>query len=541
MSQEGVPWGSDGFLRAPTWQQACCRGAAVLVVVSTLLKLLMLQRRAGSSAMAYWAVTVTLALLAGALAYCQRQKRRRRAANSARAAAVILQQPQHQPKVMVHAMAKQVFDVQWSINGRDLSASRFNRPAGNGTTGRFQRADVELGSDWFQLVEAEERPGHFALQQLDSSGALKHQVTTYGQVRAISMDMLLYMGDGEYGTLILLNQEGEYGQTKNLPILMTDPPAEIVKGMVGATAGQQVPSFDPFQRDSSRNSSGGNISRGVSDAGRIVKFKKEVSQKLGKDMTLLNLDSKAELWWREDDFAEFVQVRVEIGKAYRAAARNMGVAILEVSSVGAKGAEAYQAMVQLFPELKDESRRGLGLGRKKQRARNRDDYIAAVLREQSRQCEDEEDVTSDIAEAIARAAMAVSNKDTAYAHTLASTYYEQDKMEDWDPQQTGAKDSSSSPTARLPKRDHSKSSLCSHDSGDAPGNPEEEIQALREDSEEAARTRLNTKGYGLSRDLLQASGLSATGHALSRCQRDRTSPAVRDNGESSAGESDADL
>merc|ERR1719356_2353580 len=116
-------------------------------------------------------------------------------------------------------------------------------------------------------------------------------------------------------------------------------------------------------------------------------------------------------------------------------------------------------------------------------------------------------------------------------------YYEQDRMEDWEPQQTGTRDAGS-PIGRLLKRSFSVSSICSHDSGDGSVHPEEEIETLREDDEEAARTRLNTKGYGLSRDRLQTYGLSATGHALSRCQRDRTSPAVRDSAESSAGESD---
>mmetsp|Transcript_6412 Transcript_6412/g.17455 ORF Transcript_6412/g.17455 Transcript_6412/m.17455 type:complete len:266 (-) Transcript_6412:113-910(-) len=224
--------------------------------------------------------------------------------------------------------------------------------------------------------------------------------------------------------------------------------------------------------------------------------------------------------------------------------RNMGVNILEVSSVGAKGAEAYQAMVKLFPELKDESRRGLGLGRKKARARNRDSYIAAVLQEQSRQREGGPRSDTDVADAIAAAAMAVSDKDREYAHYLARTYYEQDKMEDWEaePQPSRGRAEPASPAAKLPGRNPSDRSISSHDSGDVAGSPPEEIEALRENDAEAARTRLNTKGYGLSRDRLQAYGLSATGHALSRCQRDRTSPAgPGDMGESSAGESDADL
>ncbi|CAK0893978.1 unnamed protein product, partial [Prorocentrum cordatum] len=353
MSTRGAPWGSDGGSRALAWQRPWCCGAAVLAVVWTLLHLLILQRRASR--------TPSGGLLGGD-----------RDVGGAGWCARLLPAPAAPPRKSGKgwedsgggpspAAAPAEGDSwrlgeagvrRWSINGRDLSASKFNRPAGNGTSGRFLRADVDLVSDRFQLVEAEDRPGHFALQQLDGRGVLKSQLTTYGQVRAISMDMLLYMGDGEYGTLILLNQEGEYGQTRKFPILMADPPSEIIKGMVGAAAGQQVASFakdsmvDPFRRDSPRNASSSSavvsmnrmssekFHRMSSDSSSWlcaaqVRFKNEVSQKLGKDFTLLCHESKAELWWTESDFAEFLQVRVEIGKAYRAAAKNMGLNLLE--------------------------------------------------------------------------------------------------------------------------------------------------------------------------------------------------------------------
>ena len=44
-------------------------------------------------------------------------------------------------------------------------------------------------------------------------------------------------------------------------------------------------------------------------------------------------------------------------------------------------------MINSSPSLKDESRRGLGLGRKRTRAKNRVAYISAVAKEQRRQHE----------------------------------------------------------------------------------------------------------------------------------------------------------
>jgi len=82
-------------------------------------------------------------------------------------------------------------------------------------------------------------------------------------------------------------------------------------------------------------------------------------------------DQKAELWWQQSDYAEFLRVRVELGKAYRDVAKRRGVPV----------DSAFPAE----PSLAHESRRGLGLGRKRQREKNRRQYIEAVLQEQKRQ------------------------------------------------------------------------------------------------------------------------------------------------------------
>lgn len=136
-------------------------------------------------------------------------------------------------------------------------------------------------------------------------------------------------------------------------------------------------------------------------------------------------DKKAQLWWQQDDFDEFLKVRIEIAKAYKAAAQTLGVEFNAVCSVGAHSFAGYQAMSEAYPSLKDESRRGLGLGRKRSRAKNRVAYIS-VTREQKRQ----HDLGIVDEEALSRVAGRHSKNDQEYAHFLAQTYYEQDRADE---------------------------------------------------------------------------------------------------------------
>lgn len=551
-----------------------CRALTIVLPAAfwPFLRLLMPHSVAATSG----GVALTLVVLGSILAFYQRQRRRGKATVK-----VVLQPGQETSspaKVILRVSAKQVFDVQWCFNGRELVVSRFKEPAGNSVDGRFIRPAVDLEGDSFELCDSTVRAGHFALRHIDSNSVTKNQLTTYGHVRAIAMDALLYIGDGEYGTLILLKEERQYGSSMAFNIMMMDPPVGIIEGLARA-AGAALESSSPAcssrcraeavlpgqapgaPRMTSQSTYDVSMLRASSDdRPRMpdrVRFKGEVSRKLIKDMTMLPEDKKSDLWWGAADFAEFLQVRVEIGKAYRAAARKLGVDVLDVSSVGSKGAEAYQHMCELAPCLKDESRRGLGLGRKKERARSRDAYIAAVLEEQERQrqaaIESDDSESSGlprqrVAEAIARAARLVSEKDREYAHHLAQTYYEQDRLDWWQPsaekQDSETFSATESPSCRA-KRSRSESSVgscdCTHDGAE---NSEEILQVIEEreeEAEEAVRARLNAKGFGLSRDKLQEVGLSATGHALSRHQRLRTVPGSFDDGMSSAGESDLEL
>lgn len=271
-----------------------------------------------------------------------------------------------------------------------------------------------------------------------------------------------------------------------------------------------------------------------------------------KNLRMLEPERKAELWWQQSDFEHFLQVRLEIGQAYREAARKLGVSVVQVSSLGSHGDAGYKAMIEAFPSLAEESRRGLGLGRQRERAKNRDAYIAAVLKEQRRQHEaltEEEHAESRQQqhhtldwESMAALADHVSRKDRSYAVVLAQQYYEQDKA--LYESSIGEEEMPHRPEEPLVRKLRNSKTV-----GDIPTGIlgqylfADNVALTHEPTvlEERSSPSSVTSGFGLSRDRLQEVGLSATGHALSQYQRLRTWPGTdvhasfrgTDNGEAS--------
>lgn len=206
-------------------------------------------------------------------------------------------------------------------------------------------------------------------------------------------------------------------------------------------------------------------------------------------------EKRGHLWWQPDDFVNFLRSRLDIAEAYRAAAHSLGVDMCNVSSVGRHVKEAYAATIEAYPSLKDESRRGLGLGRRHQRARNRDAYLAAVVNEQGRQL----DVGISDSNALALVARQVSQKDREYAHFLAKMYYEQDHA-----------DSDESDGFEFDGR------MSNDDSPNSPSRIASMAQIFMEEVEDRSASREGqscprSKGFGLSREKLREVGLSATG------------------------------
>lgn len=297
-----------------------------------------------------------------------------------------------------------------------------------------------------------------------------------------------------------------------------------------------------------------------------VRFMPKVSCISVPDLTNLPESTKAKCWWTEEEFAEFLRVRIQIGKAYKAAAKKMGI------DVGG----AFPPI----PELAHESRRGLGLGRKAERARHRDRYLAAVLEEQERQRERqrqsnpaEPEVTGsahgidhESMEALSRVAQRFSEKDRKYAHTLAVRYFEQDERDRLEEEKhrhrrnSGVAIFQEASTPRAPKSpenlDASKGtgswSIASllHESEHHEADLNDEDQPVRQ--ENGRRLPMAAKGHGLSRDKLRQVGLTANGHHLSKAQKvrwrtqlsepvlDPTSGAETSDGEATSAQGDED-
>mmetsp|Transcript_66146 Transcript_66146/g.125158 ORF Transcript_66146/g.125158 Transcript_66146/m.125158 type:complete len:624 (-) Transcript_66146:185-2056(-) len=286
-----------------------------------------------------------------------------------------------------------------------------------------------------------------------------------------------------------------------------------------------------------------------SKAGLNVRFESRVSCRAVPHLSKLSPERKAAYWWQPDDFAEFLKVRIEIGKAYRLAARKLGVDIMKLSSVGTHATVGYKTMIQQMPELANESRRGLGLGRKRQRAKNRDQYIETVLKEQSRQRAiaieagkldpaDERAFFELDASAVALAAERVSEKDRKYSVSLARSYLNQAKEEEKE-EMKKEEALAKVHTAQAAPDDRylrlfiiDPASEAEEDQDEGDDTPKRSFsEELRDEmvapiSPEMPKgaSQMSSKGFGLTRDHLAQKGLSATGHYISKNQRQGSTP-----------------
>eukprot|EP00448_Togula_jolla_P021122 CAMPEP_0170572436 /NCGR_PEP_ID=MMETSP0224-20130122/2213_1 /TAXON_ID=285029 /ORGANISM="Togula jolla, Strain CCCM 725" /LENGTH=386 /DNA_ID=CAMNT_0010894921 /DNA_START=65 /DNA_END=1225 /DNA_ORIENTATION=+ len=257
--------------------------------------------------------------------------------------------------------------------------------------------------------------------------------------------------------------------------------------------------------------------------------------------SLQNLDvaKKAQIWWQPADFADFLKVRVAIGKAYREIAKRRGVPV--------------GSCFPPDPSLRHESRRGLGLGRKRQRAKNRDAYIAAVLTEQRRQ----RDLAAEAAqsgngkalsleagmEALRRAAVRYSEKDRRYAHDVAVQYYEEGGYAE--EEESSAADS----PGRVIRRDTQESTCSLPDLSNQVETPSSKVfsETLSDGMDTIGKFErtvspagYSAKGFGLTKEDLAKVGLGITGHKLTESQRRQTAGPLHwcDSEESDAGGSE---
>lgn len=115
--------------------------------------------------------------------------------------------------------ATRVFDVQWSgdENQVDQACSHFQMPYDPRTHSRLQ---VDVHDDYFELVVNES--GDYALQQFDERGTLKFELCC-GEVKLANADVVFYIIDGWYGTIITRSSGYSYGDAATFTGLRRDP------------------------------------------------------------------------------------------------------------------------------------------------------------------------------------------------------------------------------------------------------------------------------------------------------------------------------
>jgi len=180
-----------------------------------------------------------------------------------------------------------------------------------------------------------------------------------------------------------------------------------------------------------------------------------------------------------------------------------------VTIFGSQYKDGYQAMIEKFPQLADESRRGLGLGRKRQRAKNRDAYVEAVVQEQARQRKQAGRSTCELdADRMAAVASAVSKQDRDFAARMAQAYYEQDRQQDLLGEPAAP--------AEVGEPCRSAAAVAYEGLAELPeqfGRRLTSTELACNLADEAIASRF-PKGFGLDRTALHKAGLSITGHPL---------------------------
>lgn len=325
----------------------------------------------------------------------------------------------------------------------------------------------------------------------------------------------------------------------------------------------------------------------VPQPGRI-NFAPDVPVELIPNARRLDTREKSRLWWQPEDFAEFLRVRVLIGRAYHAVARRRGVPV--------------DSDFPPEPVLAHESRLGLCLGRQEERTQARKRYTSAVLAEQARQLASVASSQQDKGpclpaafhldhEQLARAARHASKTECRYALQQAGLHH-QKILKDLEQDRRGShqlvRRISTGDTGRL-ARDRAPSSPAANDSSDElESEPQRPSRSVTEGSQPPRREDLavedlfkvlkglhkgpmrelrvpapepsprdrtiptleelpvavRAEGFGQTKHELQRAGVSPTGHLLvSNTHRawGRASKDVGKNGESESSEGEQQL
>lgn len=224
---------------------------------------------------------------------------------------------------------------------------------------------------------------------------------------------------------------------------------------------------------------------------------------------------KRDLWWTPEDFQAFLKIRIALANEYKEAVKE--------KRLRASGSWDIQD-----PTLKQESRRGLGLGRMKLRQNNTRAYLAAVVNEQSRQrreCNWSHSIVLDdakladvgrrISESDVKASIERAQRDYASVRKEIdenfSKTFEKERTEE------SIEQPEQEPNPPSPKESDSESPQSS-------GFGMKRVESVtlvdreEEDSDDDSSSFLSerrlpdmSKGFGLSRDVLHDAGLRANG------------------------------
>lgn len=130
--------------------------------------------------------------------------------------------------------ARQVFDVQWSLNGTTLSTSDITFPYSNfgpfaPTPGPLQLSDAIIApTDYFEFFPSTTDPGTLGLALHAQDGTLRGVIQETGEFYALGTDVLFYLGSGFWGTVITTGEAYPHGSSVDFTVSTVNPtPAEV--------------------------------------------------------------------------------------------------------------------------------------------------------------------------------------------------------------------------------------------------------------------------------------------------------------------------
>lgn len=141
----------------------------------------------------------------------------------------------------------QVFDVQWNIQGTTFNASNFTRPfysrRRDGTSCGFCQMtqqeinDIVNNGQYFGFFESSTNPGTYGFAVFNNNGTIEWVLHETGTFRALSPDVVFYLGDGFWGTVISVTQGFNYGESNTWFDIINNPTQQDIDNyQPGSTA-----------------------------------------------------------------------------------------------------------------------------------------------------------------------------------------------------------------------------------------------------------------------------------------------------------------